>query len=269
VTFMCLCFTVQSMVKLDEEVLKDIFDIKERSYSDNIPADYGEADYDVSEIFQIEENCDHKHGSHGFKCVNYMDCDDEGYIIEDFSSILEARHAVGESKRIEVSGHTLAQSNWKCGNSLDTCCKDSKHVPCPSKDWTWHNNTCYTSKPPPYGAFTFKQAAQACRSIHENATLPEASTLAEEEFIESMNVSQPFWMGASRKFRADYRNISSWKWQDGRPLSLAFWDEGQPNNGGWWVPVGERCIRMFNNRWDDHRCWHNNAVGLLCQLSVE
>jgi len=255
-----------SFVNLDEEVLKDIFDIKARSYSniDTLDPNYDEAE--IAEIFQLEVNCDEKYEEHGVKCVNYLSCDAKGFIIDETSSKIEMRHAIIGELATEETVSSQSPDNWICASDLDVCCKDPKHIPCPSKDWNWNNNTCYISKELPYGALTWKQAEQSCRAIHENATLAEAITFEEQEYILSFNISQPFWIGATRKFRADFRDITSWTWQDGTSLTTAFWGDGQPNNGGWWVPVGERCIRMFNNRWDDHRCWDNNAEGLLCQL---
>ena len=116
---------------------------------------------------------------------------------------------------------------------------------------------------------TWNEAEADCHKLNETAHLPSITSVTEDQFVQNNTLGTTFWLGAFRKYAADYKEMSSWQWQDGQNMTYPGWAVGQPNNY-WW---GERCVRSVNTNlehlvptWDDHRCWLRAANALVCKL---
>merc|ERR1711892_746486 len=127
---------------------------------------------------------------------------------------------------------------------------------CPN-GWKRNGNHCYYyDESYHYIGFTWQSAADKCRKQHIDSFLPKITTKSENDFILGLGVHQPFWIGASREFQEPYRENKSWSWEDGETIGYADWDwETVPDN--YWY--NERCVRDYNNRWDDRQCSWMNA----------
>jgi hypothetical protein len=140
---------------------------------------------------------------------------------------------------------------------------------CPP-EWQSFQTSCYY-----FGTcdsyLTWTGAASVCKDLHENSTLPSVHSVEEDQFLQANATSHPFWLGASREIGASHVNPSSWTWSDGTGTIMNYtaWASGQPNNYYW---IGERCVRSIQtegeNTWDDHRCWVQTAMAVVCKLQL-
>uniref|UniRef100_A0A8C7X4A0 C-type lectin domain-containing protein n=1 Tax=Oryzias sinensis TaxID=183150 RepID=A0A8C7X4A0_9TELE len=73
--------------------------------------------------------------------------------------------------------------------------------------------------------------------------------------------NQAVWIGLTDKAQE-----GTWKWVDGSPLTLQFWEKDQPDNGGGRVSYGEEdCIQIRNTPgfWNDVSC--ETSLRWICE----
>uniref|UniRef100_A0A672Y846 C-type lectin domain-containing protein n=1 Tax=Sphaeramia orbicularis TaxID=375764 RepID=A0A672Y846_9TELE len=82
----------------------------------------------------------------------------------------------------------------------------------------------------------------------------------EEQFIQGFK--DYYWIGLT-----DRVNEGTWKWVDGSPVTLTFWDKGEPNNGmgSNGVNLGEEdCAeKPVKGKWNDLSC--NTLRRWICE----
>ncbi|KAK9542028.1 hypothetical protein VZT92_002030 [Zoarces viviparus] len=93
---------------------------------------------------------------------------------------------------------------------------------------------------------SWEEGRKDCRD--KGADLVIIDSLQEQKFLSSIIETRPSWIGLS-----DRDDEGTWKWVDGTPLTEAYWDLGEPNNGG------EDCVvlrvdRNAEGNWNDVPC---------------
>uniref|UniRef100_A0A3B3HQB8 C-type lectin domain-containing protein n=1 Tax=Oryzias latipes TaxID=8090 RepID=A0A3B3HQB8_ORYLA len=116
---------------------------------------------------------------------------------------------------------------------------------CPEK-WIRFSSSCYffsgESK-------SWDEAREFCRA--RGADLVVINTEGENTFLVTFR-DQPVWIGLTDKVHE-----GTWKWVDGSPLTLTFWGDDQPDDGGGIQAYGEEdCvqIRYTSGSWNDVAC---------------
>ncbi|XP_064293275.1 CD209 antigen-like isoform X1 [Phalacrocorax carbo] len=124
---------------------------------------------------------------------------------------------------------------------------------CPA-GWQQFDKTCYF----------FSDAKQSWRASQEScaafgAHLAVVSSEQENKFLANHIMDdRVFWLGLT-----DTLQEGNWQWVDGTPLSVLFWNSGEPNNAG---RHGEDCASIYSNgRWNDIIC--TNAEAWICERS--
>lgn len=129
---------------------------------------------------------------------------------------------------------------------------------CPS-GWTRFGCSCYFFS---YQKKSWALSRKDC--IDNGADLVVINSLEEQEFI-SNATKIASWIGLS-----DADNEGTWKWTDGTPLTLSFWLQRQPDNGGGNPRYGEEdCatahslgIKVEEN-WNDVSCQY--FISYVCE----
>ncbi|XP_075758375.1 C-type lectin domain family 4 member E-like isoform X2 [Pelodiscus sinensis] len=120
--------------------------------------------------------------------------------------------------------------------------KGSTCTECPS-GWEVFEKNCYF-----FSSVTksWEDAKQAC--IDQGSQLVIVNTNLEQVFL-AAHVTDPhvYWLGLS-----DSAAEGEWRWLDGSPLTIRFWEPGEPNNVG---PDGEDCGSLrHSGKWNDIKC---------------
>uniref|UniRef100_A0A3B3INI1 C-type lectin domain-containing protein n=1 Tax=Oryzias latipes TaxID=8090 RepID=A0A3B3INI1_ORYLA len=125
---------------------------------------------------------------------------------------------------------------------------------CPEK-WIRFGSSCYflsgESK-------SWDEARESCRA--RKADLVVINTEGEKTFLFALR-DKNVWIGLTDKVQE-----GTWKWVDGSPLTLQFWEENQPDNGGGMVAYGEEdCveIRFIPGSWNDISC--ETSLRWICE----
>ncbi|XP_034003344.1 CD209 antigen-like protein E [Trematomus bernacchii] len=101
---------------------------------------------------------------------------------------------------------------------------------------------------------SWEQSKQDCTA--RGADLVIVDSEEEQEFITSM-IKEDTWIGLS-----DREEGGTWKWVDGSPLTLTFWIEGEPDNGG--GGFEEDCVNINpSTGWNGWSCW--NYLPWICE----
>ncbi|XP_028924385.1 C-type lectin domain family 17, member A isoform X1 [Ornithorhynchus anatinus] len=111
---------------------------------------------------------------------------------------------------------------------------------CP-KNWLPFKGKCY------YFSTITKTWENAGRFCMENLShLVTISNTEEQKFLAKVHGSpRIYWLGLSDRHRE-----GQWQWMDGSPVSLSFWQPGEPNNRN-----GENCGAMSQDgSWNDLDC---------------
>ncbi|XP_029981062.1 CD209 antigen-like protein C [Sphaeramia orbicularis] len=95
---------------------------------------------------------------------------------------------------------------------------------------------------------------------NRDADLVVIDSTEEQEFIQGFK--DYYWIGLT-----DRVNEGTWKWVDGSPVTLTFWDKGEPNNGmgSNGVNLGEEdCAeKPAKGKWNDLSC--NTLRRWICE----
>ncbi|XP_040913949.1 CD209 antigen-like protein E [Toxotes jaculatrix] len=107
------------------------------------------------------------------------------------------------------------------------------------------------------------KARQDCRD--RGADLVVIDSAAEQTFLSNLVEDQiASWIGLT-----DVDEEKTWKWIDGTPLTLSYWAETQPDNGGGDPKWGEedcahlRAGKKTENNWNDLSC--NASLQWICE----
>uniref|UniRef100_A0A673A6Q2 C-type lectin domain-containing protein n=1 Tax=Sphaeramia orbicularis TaxID=375764 RepID=A0A673A6Q2_9TELE len=125
-------------------------------------------------------------------------------------------------------------------------------APCP-EGWKLFNGSCYF-----FSTVTgsWETARNNCRN--KSADLLIINTKEEKDFISGFN--RRCWIGLS-----DREQEGTWTWVDGSPVTLSFWDTGEPNDALEFS--GEDCAEMLlYSRWNDLNC--NDDRPWICENNL-
>ncbi|XP_068560723.1 C-type lectin domain family 4 member E-like [Cebidichthys violaceus] len=132
---------------------------------------------------------------------------------------------------------------------LHCWCKQKKTCP---EGWRMFNRSCYLLST---RSDSWETGRKDCRD--KGTDLVIIDSLEEQKFILSI-VTHRSWIGLS-----DRDDEGSWKWVDGTPLTEAYWNLNEPNNGGGDPQFGEEdCVEILVDRktegnWNDVRCGYS------------
>ncbi|XP_047456126.1 CD209 antigen-like protein C [Mugil cephalus] len=125
---------------------------------------------------------------------------------------------------------------------------------CPA-GWKMFNCTCYFLSE---ASGSWDEARQDCRNRGADLVVIDSP---EEQTSVSTLTKAAAWIGLNDRGGED-----TWKWVDGTPLSLRYWGEDQPDNGGKDAPLTEEdCahIRAVTSEWNDLPC--QTSVQWICE----
>ncbi|XP_051259618.1 hepatic lectin-like [Dicentrarchus labrax] len=122
-----------------------------------------------------------------------------------------------------------------------------KHLKTCSEGWKMFNCTSYLFSTE---SDSWEKAREDCRN--RGADLVVIDSEEEETFL-SKFINSGAWIGLT-----DREDEGTWKWIDGTPLTLTYWKEPQPDNGGGSSKWGEEdCAHITTEvlaHWNDRSC---------------
>ncbi|XP_023806892.1 CD209 antigen-like protein E [Oryzias latipes] len=124
---------------------------------------------------------------------------------------------------------------------------------CPA-GWTGFCSSCYFFS---VKSKSWDEARKFCRARGADLVV---NTKYEKTFLFEFR-DQSVWIGLTDKVQE-----GTWKWVDGSPLTLKFWGENQPDNGGGSIRYGdEDCaeIRGTPGSWNDISC--ETSLRWICE----
>ncbi|XP_035164640.1 C-type lectin domain family 17, member A-like isoform X2 [Oxyura jamaicensis] len=124
---------------------------------------------------------------------------------------------------------------------------------CPA-GWLQFTKTCYffSTNPKPW-----MDANASCAELGGQLAIVD-SELENKFLANHIMETRVFWLGLS-----DMHKEGDWQWLDGRSLSLAFWNSGEPNNVG---QHGEDCATVSSRGlWNDATC--SSVEAWVCERS--
>ncbi|KAK5621544.1 hypothetical protein CRENBAI_001598 [Crenichthys baileyi] len=126
---------------------------------------------------------------------------------------------------------------------------------CPT-GWTRFDNSCYflsTTKG------SWDEGRKDCRT--RGADLVVINNKNEQTFLSTF-AERHTWIGLN-----DKETERSWKWVDATPITLTFWANNQPDNGGGEPKWGEEdCVHVKpeeNSLWNDRSC--STSLQWICE----
>lgn len=122
-------------------------------------------------------------------------------------------------------------------------------VTCP-KGWLLFEGKCYYFSP---STKSWDEARKFCQENYSHLVI--ISNIEEQDFVSKAHRSpRVYWLGLTDR---DHEGV--WKWLDGSPLTLSFWDPKEPNN-----MFGEDCASMNKGgTWNDLSC--NTITYWICE----
>lgn len=117
---------------------------------------------------------------------------------------------------------------------------DCPRVTCPP-GWVPFNGTCYYFSPT---SNTWDEARKFCQENYSHLVI--INSVAEHNFVAQAHGSpRVYWLGLS-----DRKREGDWRWLDGSPVTLSYWEPREPNNVG-----DEDCGSMNRGgTWNDLSC---------------
>ncbi|XP_033613212.1 C-type lectin domain family 17, member A [Fukomys damarensis] len=114
-------------------------------------------------------------------------------------------------------------------------------VTCPD-DWLPFESKCYYFSP---GTKSWDDARQFCQENYSHLVIIDS--LAEHNFVaKAHGSSRVYWLGLNDKDKE-----GNWRWLDGSPVTLSFWEPHEPNNAF----GSEDCASMKKDgTWNDLPC---------------
>ncbi|NWI32261.1 CL17A protein, partial [Sula dactylatra] len=171
-------------------------------------------------------------------------------------------HVLEERDTLEPVLRQLAevkQEQSRTSALLDTALEETRNLSeilctrCPA-GWQQFDKTCYffsTAKQ------SWLASKDSCTSF--NAHLAIVNSEQENKFLANHIMdNRVFWLGLT-----DMQKEGNWQWVDGSPVSVLFWNTGEPNNAG---HHGEDCATIFSNgHWNDIIC--SSTEAWICERS--
>ncbi|XP_013367691.1 PREDICTED: C-type lectin domain family 17, member A isoform X2 [Chinchilla lanigera] len=113
-------------------------------------------------------------------------------------------------------------------------------VTCPD-NWLPFESKCYYFSP---STKSWDNARKFCQENYSHLVIIDS--LAEHNFVATAHgSSRTYWLGLNDKERE-----GDWRWLDGSPVTLSFWEPQEPNNN-----LGEDCASMNKGgTWNDLSC---------------
>ncbi|XP_013122862.2 CD209 antigen-like protein E [Oreochromis niloticus] len=137
--------------------------------------------------------------------------------------------------------------NLKELERLQSLCKQKKTCP---EGWSNFNHSCYLLSE---SSGSWDAARKDCRD--RQADLVVINSPEEQTAILKI-ATEEAWIGLN-----DKEQEGTWKWVDGTPLTLMYWKQNQPDNGGGVPKWGEEdCVHFSGNKkqsWNDRSCSDN------------
>ncbi|XP_059552641.1 C-type lectin domain family 17, member A isoform X2 [Myotis daubentonii] len=126
---------------------------------------------------------------------------------------------------------------------------DCARVSCP-EGWLPFKGKCYYFSP---NTKSWDEARTFCQENYSHLVI--ISSMDEQNFVVKAHGSpRVHWLGLS-----DREHEGDWKWLDGSPVTLSFWDPEEPNNLN-----DEDCVSMTKQgTWNDLAC--NIATYWICE----
>ncbi|KAK2840181.1 hypothetical protein Q5P01_013921 [Channa striata] len=145
-------------------------------------------------------------------------------------------------------------------NCLQSLCRQKKTCPA---GWSTYRCSCYflSSK-----AGSWERGRQDCKD--READLVVIDSDEEQKFLSGLTTAETWsWIGLTES------EEGTWKWIDGFSLTLSYWEEQQPDNGGGNGNWGEedcahiRTGKNTNENWNDRSC--NASLLWICEKEAE
>uniref|UniRef100_G1PBI7 C-type lectin domain containing 17A n=1 Tax=Myotis lucifugus TaxID=59463 RepID=G1PBI7_MYOLU len=126
---------------------------------------------------------------------------------------------------------------------------DCARVTCP-EGWLPFQGKCYYFSP---NTKSWDEARKFCQENYSHLVI--ISSIDEQNFVVKAHGSpRVHWLGLS-----DREHEGDWKWLDGSPVTLSFWEPEEPNNLN-----DEDCVSMTKQgTWNDLSC--NKATYWICE----
>ncbi|XP_015422979.1 PREDICTED: C-type lectin domain family 17, member A isoform X2 [Myotis davidii] len=126
---------------------------------------------------------------------------------------------------------------------------DCARVTCP-EGWLPFKGKCYYFSP---NTKSWDEARKFCQENYSHLVI--ISSMDEQNFVVKAHGSpRVYWLGLS-----DREQEGDWKWLDGSPVTLSFWEPEEPNNLN-----DEDCVSMTRQgTWNDLSC--NKATYWICE----
>ncbi|EPQ07510.1 C-type lectin domain family 17, member A [Myotis brandtii] len=126
---------------------------------------------------------------------------------------------------------------------------DCARVTCP-EGWLPFEGKCYYFSP---NTKSWDEARKFCQENYSHLVI--ISSIDEQNFVVKAHGSpRVHWLGLS-----DREHEGDWKWLDGSPVTLSFWEPEEPNNLN-----DEDCVSMTKQgTWNDLSC--NKATYWICE----
>jgi len=93
----------------------------------------------------LSEDCSHYTSTHGYECVPYHQCDEDGSILTDGHGLIDVRSSGFYDYYEDYGGVVLDASDKKCPGSLEVCCLDPYWEPTTTTPTTTSTTTTTTT----------------------------------------------------------------------------------------------------------------------------
>ncbi|XP_071338318.1 CD209 antigen-like protein E [Trachinotus anak] len=129
---------------------------------------------------------------------------------------------------------------------------------CPT-GWRMFSCTCYFFSTE---SGSWEKGREDCRA--KGADLVVIDSPEQRTFLAGL-ISKPTWIGLT-----DREEEGIWKWVDGTPLKLTYWEKNQPDNGGGDPQYGEEdCAHirtLEDTNWNDLSC--DSSLQWICEKMI-
>ncbi|XP_034143926.1 CD209 antigen-like protein A [Esox lucius] len=148
--------------------------------------------------------------------------------------------------QLQTSYRTLTKEKDQLQRETERLTKKIKGRPC-QEGWRKFESSCYFLST---ANETWEKSRQDC--LGRDANLVIINSEEEQIFINRLNgANEKMWMGLT-----DAHAEGTWKWVNGTPLTIAYWEVGQPNS---WNGTDQDCGEFVHRsvdpgEWSDDNC---------------
>ena len=125
----------------------------------------------------LSRDCSHYSVSHGFQCVPYYQCDEDGLILTDGYGLIDIRFGGGGQ---ETASAILDASDKKCPGSLEVCCRDPDWLP---EAISAIATTTTTTPTTTYTSTTTTTPTTTCTSTTATTSINTTSTVKPPKYV--------------------------------------------------------------------------------------